>query len=626
MGAGCTVSIVVTVDAVPSPITGTVEVCLGYATTLADASGGGVWSSSNTGIATISSVGVVNGLSGGPSTISYTNSMGCAVTRLVTVVAVPPILGVGSMCAFSSTRPLYDSAAGGFWTSTLVGIASSGVVTPYTSGVATVTYTLPLGCYTTTTFTVNPLPGPVVGLNHLCLGSTLHLSDTSAGGVWSSSNTATAPISGGGTVSGLLAGTATISYILPATGCATTETITVDVFPSAGSITGTAVVCVGSSTSLSDAVPGGVWSISNTAVTVSGGIVLGVSPGTSIISYTVSNSCGSAVATRIITINPLPFAGLISGSSVVCAGDSIILSAAVTGGIWSSSTAATVVAGGVVHGVTAGADTIKYTITNSCGTAYATKEIVVNTLPDAGTISALDTICAGFSIALLDTVAGGVWSSSNAHISITGAGVVSAVSAGVDTIFYSVTNSCGSATASITVAVKSEPIAAISAGATSICVGMSDTLTGTPLGGAWSSSNDNVSIMPISTGVVVTGVSAGADTIFYTVANECGPTVVTFPVTICGTPGLTVSGQSKEEEGIRIWPNPNDGTFAVLLLSSTDEEVSLVVTNIIGEKVMEIATVSNKTTGLKLNVTDGVYFVTFYSAHASYVAKVVVAR
>lgn len=623
MGAGCTVTAVVTVDAVPLPITGTVEVCLGYTTLLSDASGGGMWSSSNTGIATITSGGVVSGLSGGPSTISYTNSAGCAATRLVTVVAVPPILGVGNMCAYSTTMPLYDSAAGGFWTSTLAGIASSGVVTPYAAGVATVTYTLPLGCYITTVLTVNPLPGPVVGLNHLCLGSTLHLSDTTSGGVWSSSNTAVAPVSGGGIVSGALAGTATISYTLP-TGCASTEAMTVDVFPSAGSITGTAVLCVGSSTSLADAIPGGVWSASNTAATVSGGVILGVIAGTSTISYTVGNSCGSVSATRTVTINPLPVAGIISGASSVCTGDSIMLSDGVTSGVW-SSTAATTVAGGVVHGVIAGVDTIRYTVSNSCGTATATKIITVNTLPEAGTISALDTICTGFTVTLLDTITGGVWSSSNEHISITGAGVISAVSPGVATISYSVTNTCGTSTASITVAVKSGPVVGVITGNASVCVGTKDTLTVTPSGGTWNVSNGNVTISATSSDVIITGVTAGVDTIVYTLANDCGSAVAVFPVTVCNsTEGVAQLGSTQAGEMLHVWPNPNDGVFSVLLISDVDAPVQLIVTNIIGEKVKEISTVTNRITPLKLKTAAGIYFINATTAGNSYAAKVVV--
>jgi len=536
MGAGCTVLTIVTVDAVPLPISGVTEVCLGYTTPLSDAPGG-VWSSSNTSVATITGSGVVSGAAGGPSTISYTNSAGCAATRLVTVVAVPPVLGVSNMCAFSTTLPLYDSAAGGFWTSTLASISSSGVMTPYSAGGVTITYTLPLGCYTTAALTINPLPGPVTGLNHVCLGNTIHLSDTSSGGTWSSGNTAVAHISGGGAVSGLAAGVSTISYTL-GTGCAATETVTVEVFPAAGTISGSSVVCAGFDIVLSDAAAGGAWSTSNTAAAVIGGVVSGVSAGTDIISYTINNSCGAISATKTVTINPLPVAGTIAGPSNVCIGDSIVLADLALGGVWSSITLAASVGstgslfGGVVSGVSAGVDTIKYTVTNGCGTAFTSKTVTVNPLPEAGTILGIDSICLGITFPLADTATGGIWNSSNGRISISGAGIINAVSPGADTITYAVTNTCGTATTSYIIAVKTGPVAGVITGGATICSGSKDTLTGSPTGGGWSSSNGNATVTPVANGIVITGVSAGADTIAYTMTNECGGSVAIFPVTV----------------------------------------------------------------------------------------------
>ncbi len=626
MGAGCTVTAIVTVDATPLPITGTTEVCIGYATLLADASASGAWSSSNTAIATITGSGVVNGLTGGASTISYTNSAGCTAIRLVTVIAVPPITGMGDMCAYGSTLSLSDAVTGGFWTSTSASISSTGVVTPYSSGITTVTYTLLLGCYTTTTLIVNPSPGPVVGLNHLCLGSTENLSDTTAGGAWSSSNTAVGAISGAGVISGILAGTTSVRYTLP-TGCSSAETITVDVPPSAGSIDGVASVCIGDVTALSDVAPGGIWGRSNLSVTVLDGFVSGVAVGTSIISYTVSNSCGSVVATRSVTINPLPFAGVITGAASVCAGNNITLADAAAGGVWSNSTAATTAAGGTIHGVTAGLDTIKYTVTTSCGIAMAEKPITVNALPEVAPITGDDALCTGIHITLADAVTGGSWSVANSHVSVNSAGIVNAVSTGIDTITYVVTNMCGTATANYTVTIGALPAAGVITGGTSICVGTKDTLAVTLPGGTWTTSNNNVAITATPTGVIITGMASGADTIVYTLSNACGQAVAVFPVSVCSTPaGSAVQAVAGERELLRVWPNPNNGTFTIVLSSATDEPVRVIITNLVGEKVREFSTTANKDAELKLNAAAGVYFITAATANRSYVAKVVVSN
>jgi hypothetical protein len=82
-----------------------------------------------------------------------------------------------------------------------------------------------------------------------------------------------------------------------------TRVVTVNPF-SAGTITGTAKVKVGSTITLSNATTGGTWSSSASGVATIGstGVVTGVADGTATISYTVTNTCGSAIATRVVTV------------------------------------------------------------------------------------------------------------------------------------------------------------------------------------------------------------------------------------------------------------------------------------------------------------------------------------
>jgi hypothetical protein len=152
--------------------------------------------------------------------------------------------------------------------------------------------------------------------------------------------------------------------------------------PTPGAISGTATVCAGSTTALSNATTGGAWSSSATGIATVGstGVVTGVAAGTATISYTVTNGCGSAVATKVFTVNALPSAGSIIGTAIVCAGGTTTLSNATTGGAWSSSAAgvATVGSTGVVAGVAAGTATISYTVTNTCGSAVVTQVVTVN--------------------------------------------------------------------------------------------------------------------------------------------------------------------------------------------------------------------------------------------------------
>src|SRR5262249_33921882 len=146
---------------------------------------------------------------------------------------------------------------------------------------------------------------------------------------WSSDNTGIATVtSPGGAVYGVSGGTTVITYTLPS-GCYATAIVTVDTLPSG--ISGTLQVCAGSATSLTDG-GGGAWSSSNTAIahTEASGMVYGIVPGTTVITYTLPTSCQ---ATATVTVNPLP-AG-IGGAGIMCAGaTSTLLDGG--GGTWSS--------------------------------------------------------------------------------------------------------------------------------------------------------------------------------------------------------------------------------------------------------------------------------------------------
>jgi hypothetical protein len=150
------------------------------------------------------------------------------------------------------------------------------------------------------------------------------------------------------------------------------------------SITGTASVCVGSTTAFSTATAGGTWSSSATGIaTVSAsGVVTGVAAGTATISYTVTESCGSASATRVVTVNTVPSVGAITGADSVGESSSITLNSTVSGGIWttSNSAIATINSGGVITGISLGTTTVSYAVSNTCGTAIETKLIVVRPL------------------------------------------------------------------------------------------------------------------------------------------------------------------------------------------------------------------------------------------------------
>ncbi|MCD6011455.1 MAG: surface protein [Flavipsychrobacter sp.] len=525
----CYTTTIATIDPLPAAITGTMSVCIGFTTTLADATAGGTWSSSNTAIGTVgAATGVVGGIATGVVTITYTLPTGCFTTTSVTVNPNPPaITGTTNVCV-GSTTTLFNATGGGTWTSSNTGLAtvgaSSGVVSGVLDGTLIITYTLPTSCFITTPFTVNPLPAGITGTTSVCVGLTTTLANASSGGTWSSSNTAIGTVGAAtGVVGGISAGTTTITYTLP-TGCIATTTVTVNANPT--SITGTPVVCTGYTTTLASTPSGGAWTSSNIAVGTVGagtGIVGGVTAGNATITYTLPTGC---ITTVVATVNQTPVA--IAGTMSVCVGLTTTLTDATPGGSWSSSNTSQAVVGpatGIVTGVAAGIPVITYTMPTGC---YATTPVTVNSNP--AMITGANNVCTGATIGLSDATPGGVWSSSDATRADIGSatGIVTGIAAGTANITYMLSTGC---IAVFPVTVNQTP-AAIS-GVMSVCTGSTTTLANATVGGSWSSSNVAIATVGAGTGVV-SGLTAGTVTISYAMSTGCYALAT---VTVNQTPG-----------------------------------------------------------------------------------------
>ena len=234
LATGCRVTKNITVNALPNAISGATSVCVGSNITLADASGGGGWSSSASGEATVDASGTVGGVSSGSPTITYTLVGGCYTTSTITVNALPNPISGGSTVCTGNTASLSD-IGGGSWASsntTLATVDGSGVVYGIVAGTLTITYTLATSCQATLPFTVNQSPSAISGATSVCEGgSTATVIDMESGGTWTSSNTSAATITGTGLVTGVAAGTTTISYVI--SGCPAMATFTVNPKPGA---------------------------------------------------------------------------------------------------------------------------------------------------------------------------------------------------------------------------------------------------------------------------------------------------------------------------------------------------------------------------------------------------------
>lgn len=511
----------------PGTLSGATSVCVGSSVTLTPTVSGGTWSATNTRASVTG--GVVTGVSNGRDTILYyVENAGCGNYTAHEIQVGPyagSISGATSVCVGSSIT--LTGIGGGVWASSnaTASITGTGLVTGLEAGIDTISYIVFGSCgagVATHIITINPLPdaGTITGTATVCVGATTTLSSTGGSGSWSATNS-NATVAAG-VVTGVAAGLDTIVYIVTNSCGADTalRTVTINPLPVAGTISGDAVLCAGRADTFTATVAGGTWSAVNThAAVTSGGIVTGTTAGVDTILYTITNTCGSATAMHIITINPLPVAGTISGVSVLCLGDTSMLTCTATGGTWSASNTHVLLTDSMAVASTVGLDTISYTVINGCGTAVATHIISAATAPVLGAISGPAAVCAGSTITLTATISGGTWTLSNGNATNV-AGAMTGVSYGRDTVTYIYTNTCGSDTAVRSFAIDTAaPVVSGIAGAATVCVGATTTFTDSAAGGVWSVTNTRATITSAG---VATGITAGLDTVVYTITNGCG--------------------------------------------------------------------------------------------------------
>ena len=404
----------------------------------------------------------------GVYSLIVTDTYGCsasAATSSVVVNASPTVTAAASVCVGNNIT--LSPTTGGTWTSSNTAVATvtnAGVITGITSGSASFTYNeTSTGCANTTSFvtvSANPTVAALTGTNTVCVGSTRTYSSTTTGGIYSSSNTGVATVnSSTGVITGVSAGTATISYaVTNGSGCITTVTrgITVNASPTVSALTGTSVFCMSQTTTFTSATSGGTYSSANTGVATvnsSTGVISGVAGGSTNIFYAVTNGSGCTTSVfKIVTVSVNPTVNALTGANTVCVGLTTTFTSTTTGGTFSSSNTsiATINASsGVVTGVTAGTATISYAVTNGNGcTTTVTRGITVNVNPAVVALTGTNTVCIGLTTTYSSTTTGGTYSSSNAGIATVNSstGVITGVLAGTATISYAVTNGSGCAT------------------------------------------------------------------------------------------------------------------------------------------------------------------------------------
>ncbi len=595
-GHGCVDSIPVTVYVNPTPtaISGILSACAGFNSTLANGTGGGIWSSQNTAVATVNASGVVTGVSQGTAIISYTIG-NCTSTAIFTVNLQPDaIAGNAAVCNLGSTT-VSEATTGGTWSSansTIATVTAAGVVVGHSAGLTTISYTKG-SCSALQIVTVNPKPSVIAGISALCQNSenTITLSDSLAGGYWSVSDTTKVKIdSAAGYATGYASGSAVVTYTMPVTGC--TRTVTINVYGLPGSITGGTVLCANGETqsTLHSATATGIWTSADSTIaridSVSG-VVTGHATGATTISYTLPTT--GCYRTQTVTVFSLPDS--ITGVAAVCeAGQNhTTLYDSTAGGLWSSSTTAVATIGsttGSVTGVTVGNATLTYKI--SATGCYTTIPLTVNARP--AIISGLTSVCeAGEgSITLTDSISGGIWKSGNTALCTVDSlqGIVTGVTSGTPRITYTAAGTGCYRTVIVTVMARPAAIT----GTLKICEAgeLPSILHNTTSPGTWSLNDATIATVDPVSGAV-SGIQPGNPIVTYTGSvSGCYRTAVLtvnqVPAPISGAPALCENGEGSDTlsdiSGPGTWSSSNTANAVVNSVSGVVNGVTAGTANI----------------------------------------------
>ncbi|MDP4806766.1 MAG: T9SS type A sorting domain-containing protein [Crocinitomicaceae bacterium] len=569
--------------------------CQGAAVTLQANTGAGLSYLWSTGATTSS----ISTQSAGTYSVQITNGFGCtsAAASIQTVVNPLPtmsqISGPSTVCSNGQIQ-LSIPMSGGVYSSSNLNTATvghiNGLVTGLAAGSSTISYTYTNlnGCTATVDYPITILAAPLTtisasGSTAFCQGGSVELSAPSATSyLWST----------GATTQSIVVSTAG-NYGLTMTaanGCsASAQQVSVQVLaqPTIAAISGSSSVCVNASTQLSNATTNGLWSssdISKATVNPLSGLVSGLAAGSVVISYqiTTSNGCTANASLSMTVQSTTPTSISASGSTTLCPGASVTLTASPgTAYLWST--------GATTQSITvAQAGTYQVSsLNNGCySNSTATSVSVQPAISTALTTSGATTFCAGNNVTITAPSAGSyLWS--------TGATTQSIVANATGS--YSVeltTNGCSATSAPLAVVVNALPTPTIAAsGATTLCAGATVVLTASPASSyLWSNGANTQSITVNAAGsyglsVTANGCSASATPSVVTMAPSPNAVITNIgSTTFCAGSSVVLNGPTPPTGSTfsyvwRLNGTPISGATAPTYTASAAGNYSLVLTN-----------------------------------------------
>lgn len=577
---GCTSGAPINITVNPIPPTflnGNNEVCIGVTTQMMPTSGG-TWISNNPSIATITSSGLITGISSGSTTFRFTdNATGCHSyqTEAITVLPKPIVAISGNDHICPTTTTTLSPDFGGSWVSnnpTVATVSNTGIVTGIAPGQATFYFiSSSTNCTSDNSLPVTVYARPIVnitGPNSICVNNTTTLSPIT-GGSWISNNTSIATVNDSGLVTGILGGNTSFRFVETSTGCSSLNTPNVTVYNRPiVSITGSSSICISGTTNLSP-IGGGTWVSNNSTVASvsNSGLVTALSIGNATFTFTETSTGCSSNLTTPVAVSSKPGVTII-GRTLLCVGTTTTLSPS-SGGTWSSTNpnVATVSNTGEVTAIANGTARFIFTTLDGC-TSDPTASIIVNGSPTITPSTDL-TICIG-ETTFFSSNSSGTWSSNNPTIAtINNAGIVTGIAPGFANFeFTDDATGCSTSPTEFIHVTGSPTITII--GPMSICIGATTQLTPT-VGGIWSSINPSIGTVN-NTGLV-SGITPGIARFTFVQSSTMCPSTDTLSITVNPNPTVSISGSPSICEGATTTLSPSTGGTWVSL-SGTIASVS----------------------------------------------------
>ena len=299
---------------------------------------------------------------------------------------------------------------------------------------------------------------------------------------------------------------------------------------------------------------------------------------------------------------PLGLPGFVGADEVICTGATVNLYAGAPSDdvLWSTGDTTNMLAV-----TTPGTYTVS--VIGACGIAFDTVVISASALTFTGYLMAdTTTFCAGGSALLTSNMPATTYSwtggSSNDSLVVTTGGVYT----------LNITDACGSGTESISITVNTVPVASY----TTVNSFLTVAFTNTSVSGGgsptylWNFGDGTTSTAMNPTHVYTT---INTFTVTLTVTNDCGTNTYTNTVTSSNLGLEEVNGLGT----IAVYPNPSTGLFQIDFNTNADMNITVQVTNVLGESVYvrELGSI-NGTHKDAIDITTaapGVYYVTILS-------------